>query len=57
MCYLQVSDVIKNGPGLHVEAFGLNEMVVDSMESQRQWLEEHEQCHQVMDLVHIIPPV
>ena len=53
--YSQVHDVVHDGPGLHVGALYLDEVVVDGVEQQGQGLYYHQHTHQVVDLEHRLP--
>lgn len=51
LIYLQVRDVIENGPGLHVLSPDFNEVIIDRVQEQRQRLEEHQYRHYVVNFV------
>ena len=49
--FQEVSDVVENGPGLHVDPIGGYLGVVDSMEEEGERLEEHQGSHDPVDPV------
>lgn len=53
----QVSNIVEDGPGLHMLSTLLNEVIVDRVEHQREGLEEHQHGHQIVNFVYRVPVV
>lgn len=43
--------IVENSPCFNVLSFNLDKVIVDGMEHQRKRLQEHQHCHDVVDLV------
>ena len=49
----KVCNVVEDGPGLHVDPVGGDFVIVDTVEKQREGLEEDEGCHDPVDTEHL----